>query len=362
MNGGAPSPIRVGLVGCGNISDIYLQNSQRFDAFDIVACADRVPSRAAEKATLYGVPRVLEPERLLADPDIDLVLNLTTPDAHAAVALAAVENGKHVYNEKPLTISREDARRLIDLAAKSGLRVGGAPDTFLGGDLQTCRKLIDEGVIGAPVAATAFMMHHGHESWHPDPAFYYQPGGGPLFDMGPYYLTALIAMLGPIATVSAMARTSFPTRTVSSEPKRGETIPVETPTHISATLAFHQGAIATIIMSFDVWDHRCPLLEIHGAEGSMSLPDPNEFSGPVRVKRAGGSRWQTRKLAFGHTDNCRGLGVADMAAAIHEGRPHRCNADLAFHVLDAMHAILESAKAGRELTLESTCERPEPVR
>jgi len=295
---------------------------------------------------------------LLADPGIDLVLNLTTPDGHAPVALAAVENGKHVYNEKPLTISREDGRKLLDMAAENGVRVGGAPDTFLGGGLQTCRKLIDDGVIGEPVAATAFMMHHGHESWHPDPAFYYQHGGGPLFDMGPYYLTALISMLGPVARVSAMAKASFPTRTVSSEPKRGAVIPVETPTHISASLEFAQGAVGTMIMSFDVWDHGCPLLEIHGAEGSMALPDPNEFGGPVRVKRADGTRWQTRRLAFGHTENCRGLGLADMAAAIREGRPHRCSAELTCHVLDVMHAILESAGNGRHAALESTCERP----
>ena len=356
---GGPSPIRVGLVGCGNISDIYLENSRTFPEFDIVACADLVQERAVEKFIEYDIPRVLSPEALLTDANIDLVLNLTTPDAHAVVSLVAVVNGKHVYNEKPLTIARKEARTLLALAAETGVRVGGAPDTFLGGGLQTCRQLIDDGAIGEPVAATAFLMHHGHESWHPDPAFYYRQGGGPLFDMGPYYLTALIAMLGPVSKVNAMSKTSFPTRTVASEPKRGEVLAVETPTHISASLEFAQGAAGTMIMSFDVWDHHCPLLEIHGTEGSMSLPDPNEFGGPVRIKRAGSSRWSTRKLAFGHTENSRGLGVADMAAAIHEDRPHRCNGELAYHVLDVMHAILESAETGRHITVESTCERPE---
>jgi len=358
MSGDAPSPTRIGLVGCGNISDIYLENSQHFDAFDITACADRVPGRAKAKAAQHGIARSLAPESLLRDPDIDLVLNLTTPDAHAEIALAAVSNGKHVYNEKPLTISREDGRTLLDLAAENGVRVGGAPDTFLGGGLQTGRQLIDDGVIGEPVAATAFMMHHGHESWHPDPAFYYQRGGGPLFDMGPYYLTALINLMGPVRAVSATARMTFPTRTVTSEPKQGERITVDTPTHISASLEFAQGSIGTMIMSFDVWDHHCPLLEVHGSAGSMALPDPNEFGGVVRVKRAGKSRWQSRPLAFGWTGNSRGLGVADMAAAIQEGRPHRCSGELTYHVLDVMHAVMESAESGRRTALGSTCERP----
>ena len=358
VTGDTPSPMRVGIVGCGNISDIYLKNCRHFEGVDIVACADRVQERAVEKAAQYGVPHVLRTEAMLRDPDIDLVLNLTTPVGHAEIALEAVKRGKHVYNEKPLTITREDGAKLLALAAEKGVRVGGAPDTFLGGGLQTCRKLIDDGAIGTPIAATAFLMHHGHESWHPDPAFYYQRGGGPLFDMGPYYLTALINLMGPVQRVSASARTTFPTRTVSSEPKCGEVIEVETPTHISATLEFARGAIATLIMSFDIWDHHCPLLEVHGTEGSMALPDPNEFGGAVRVKRAGSTRWQSRKLAFGYTENSRGLGVADMAEAIREGRPHRCSGELTFHVLDVMHAILESAESGRHIKVNSTCERP----
>ena len=357
-NGG---PVRVGIVGCGTISGIYLQNSKLLDAFDVVACADLLPERAHARADEYGVPRSCSVEDLLADPEIEIVLNLTIPNAHAEIAFAALESGKSVYNEKPLVIRREDAARMLELAARNGLRVGCAPDTFLGAGIQTCRKLIAEGVIGQPVAATAFMMNHGHESWHPDPAFYYHVGGGPMFDMGPYYLTALINLLGPIRRVTGSARVSFPERTITSQPKNGQKIAVEIPTHVAGVLDFAEGAIATIITSFDVWPTELPRIEIYGSAGSLSVPDPNTFDGPVRLRRPGSKEWEEIALAYPNAKNSRGLGLADMAAAVRSGRPHRANGALAFHVLDVMHAVHDASRDERHVAIASRCEQPAPL-
>jgi predicted dehydrogenase len=354
-------PIKCGIVGCGNVCDIYFQNGRKFDNYEIIACADIVKDRAKAKAREYDIPKVLPPDKLITDSDVQLVINLTIPKVHGEIALAALEAGKHVYNEKPLAFDRGQARNLLELAAQKGLRLGCAPDTFLGAGLQTCRKLIDDGWIGGPVAATAFMMHHGHEHWHPDPDFFFQPGGGPMFDMGPYYLTALCGLIGPVRRVSASARISFPHRTVTSEPKRGSTITVNTPTHVSGTLDFHSGAICTMIMSFDVWAHRLPHLEVHGTEGSISAPDPNTFGGPVLLKRGREGEWRELPLTHMNARNSRGLGVADMANAIGSGRPHRASDSLAYHVLDVMHAFQESSEAGRHVDILSVCERPAPL-
>ncbi|MEA2514869.1 MAG: hypothetical protein QOJ59_4358 [Thermomicrobiales bacterium] len=354
------APVRVGLVGCGYISAIYLENARRFPMLDVVACADVVPERAATRAAEHGVPRACSLDELLANSEIELVLNLTIPAAHAEIALGAVAAGKSVYNEKPLTIELEDGRRLLDLAAAKGVRVGSAPDTFLGGGLQTCRMLIDEGAIGEPVAATASMLCHGHEHWHPDPAFYYQPGGGPLFDMGPYYLTALVSLLGPIRRVTGSARASFEQRTISSEPRAGETIEVKIPTHTAAVLDFATGAIATFVTSFDVWA-RENRIEIYGSEGTLAVPDPNNFGGPVRLRRAGSPEWEDIPLTHDYTDNSRGLGLADMAEGLRDGRPHRASGELALHVLETMHAIHDASRDGRHVELESALERPAPL-
>jgi predicted dehydrogenase len=354
-------PVKVGVVGCGTISGIYLKNSKLFESFDVVACADILPERAAARAEEYGVPKSCTVEELLDDPAIELVLNLTIPAVHAEVSRAALAAGKSVYSEKPLAVTRADGRRLLDLAAERGRRIGCAPDTFLGGGLQTCRKLIDDGWIGEPVAATAFFASHGPEGWHPDPDFYYQPGAGPLFDMGPYYLTALIHLLGPVRRVAAAARISTPERLITSQPKYGTTIAVNTPTHVTGVLDFASGVIGTVITSFDIWANNLPRIEIYGSQGTLSVPDPNTFRGPVRLRRAGATEWSDLPLTHGYTENSRGLGVADLAYALRSGRPHRASGALAYHVLDCMQAFLDSAGAGRHVTLESTCERPAPL-
>jgi predicted dehydrogenase len=354
------TPARVGIIGCGNISGIYLENGKVFRAFDIVAVSDIDMDRARARAEEYGVPKACTVEELLADPSIEIVINLTIPAAHGEVAMAAVKAGKSVYNEKPLSISREDGRELLRLAREQGVRVGCAPDTFLGAGLQTCRKLIDDGWIGRPVAATAFMMSHGPESWHPNPIFFYQPGAGPMFDMGPYYLTALVMLIGPVRRVTGSAQITFPERTVTNQWNYGDKIPVNTATHVAGVLDFAGGAVGTIITSFDVWSANLPRIEIYGTEGSLSVPDPNTFGGPVRVRRAGASEWSEVPLSHSFAKNSRGLGVADMASAIRSGRAHRASGELAFHVLDLMHAFHDASREGRHVEVQSTCDRPAP--
>ena len=357
----ASTPAKVGIIGVGNISSIYLENNKVFDAYDVVAVSDIDMERTRARATEFGISRAYSVEELLADPEIEIVLNLTIPDAHGPVALAAVEAGKSVYGEKPLATKREDARKLLEAAAARSLRVGCAPDTFLGGGLQTCRKLIDDGWIGTPVAATAFFMGHGPEAWHPDPDFFYQPGAGPLFDMGPYYLTALISLLGPVRRVTSSARITSPERVIGSEAKRGQIIKVNTPTHVAGVLDLADGPVATLITSFDVWGHNLPPIEIHGTEGSLSVPDPNMFGGTVRVRRAGATEWSSVPWTHGYSENSRGIGVADMAAASQSGRPHRASGDLAYHVLDIMHALLDASVEGHAIELTSGEGRPAPL-
>ena len=352
------SPVKVGLIGCGNISGIYLKNARRFDVIDIVACADAVVERAEQRAAEFAPLRACAVDALLADPEIEVVLNLTTPQAHADIALAALQVGKSVYNEKPLAICLEDGRRIVETARSSGLRVGCAPDTFLGGAWQTARRLVDDGAIGEPVAATASMLCHGHEHWHPDPDFLYQSGGGPLFDMGPYYLTALINLLGPVRRVHGSARVTFRQRTITSEPKRGQTIEVRTPTHVVSVLEFESGAVGTLVTSFDVWHAEVPLIEIYGSTGSLSLPDPNGFGGTVRRRGAADEMWREMSPAFPYVENDRGLGIADMAVGLRRGQPHRASGALAFHVLEIMDGILVAARERRIVELTSTCARP----
>jgi predicted dehydrogenase len=350
--------VSVGVIGCGKISSIYLQAPRTFDILNIVACSDQVRERAESQAAAFGIPKVLSAEELLADPEIEVVLNLTIPQSHAEIGLAALQAGKAVYSEKPLALDREQGQTLLRLAQERQLLVGSAPDTFLGGGIQTCIDLINDGAIGTPIAASAFFMGHGPEGWHPDPNFFYQPGAGPLFDMGPYYLTALIAMMGPVRRVASATRVTFPERLITSQPHAGEIITVNTPTHIAGTLEFANGAIATLITSFDIWHHHLPNIEIYGTEGSLRVPDPNTFGGPILLRRMGEAAWREIPITRGYTNSSRGIGLADMAYALRTGTPHRANETLAYHVLDIMQTLYESAREGRHITLGSTCNRP----
>jgi len=357
----ASEATKIGVVGCGAISGIYLKTAKFLEAIEPVAVCDLDTSRAKARAEEFGIPRVVMLEEMLADEGIGIVLNLTVPAAHYEVALRALEAGKSVYNEKPLAAERDEGRRLLETARAKGVRVGGAPDTFLGAGLQTCRRLLDNGAIGEPVAAAAFLAGHGHESWHPNPEFYYKKGGGPMFDMGPYYVTALVSLLGPVRRVTGSTRASFAERTITSEPKHGQTIRVEVPTHVAGILDFASGAVATLLTSFDVWKHNLPRIEIYGTEASLSVPDPNGFGGPVAVGKDRREPWEEMPLTHPYASNSRGLGVADLAAAMRSGRPHRASAELTFHVLDVMHAVYEASDSGRHVAVGSTCERPAPM-
>ncbi|MBC8160576.1 MAG: Gfo/Idh/MocA family oxidoreductase [Roseiflexaceae bacterium] len=348
----------IGIIGTGNISSIYLEAPQKFPNLTIGAVADIDLARAQAQATKYGVAKACTVADLLADPAIELVINLTVPAAHAPVALQVLEAGKHVYNEKPLAIEREDAQRMLALAAEKGLRIGCAPDTFLGGGLQTCIKLIEEGAIGTPVGATAFMMYSGPESWHPNPDFFYQRGAGPMFDMGPYYLTALIAALGPVRRVTASARITRAERMITSQPQHGTMINVTTPTFISGVMDFASGPVGTIITSFDIHHGGLPNLQIYGTEGTLMLPDPNTFGGPVRLWNTATPEVREIELSHEYSDNSRGIGVADMVEAIQTGRPHRASGELAYHVLDLMHAFHDASREDRHVTMQWSCARP----
>jgi len=373
----------VGLVGCGTISDVYVENARRFANYEIVACADLLGDRARAKAAQHGIPRVVELEALYSDPRIEVILNLTNPQSHVAVDLAALEGGKHVYSEKPFATSLAEGRRVRELAASKGLIMGCAPDTFLGGRLQTFRALLEEGAIGEPVAGFAAMVCHGHESWHPGPEFYYKAGAGPLFDMGPYYLTALVSLLGPVRRVSGSARTSFPVRTIGRGPLKGQTIEVEVPTHVSGSIEFVRGTLVTLVTSFDVWDSMLPRFEIWGTGGTLALLDsdplagPNVFGGMIHLRRAEEGDWNGFPTAlprkerptpwrpisprFPYNEDARGVGLADMVAAISSARRPRAEASMGFHVLEIIEGLLESARSGAAYSLKSTCERPMPL-
>ena len=354
-----PTSTKVGIIGCGNISDAYFNAAKTFKQLDYALCADLDIEAARSKAETHGC-RAVSVEELLNDKDIEIVLNLTTPQAHAEVNTMALNAGKHVYTEKPYALSIEEGAAVLALAEKQNLRTGCAPDTFLGGGIQTVRKLIDENWIGTPISGTAFMMCPGHESWHPNPAFYYLKGGGPLFDMGPYYITALVNLLGPVKKVTAIADRGFEKRTCTCKERFGESMPVEVNTHVAGILEFESGAVISLIMSFDVSRHSCPCLEIHGTSGSISVPDPNTFGGPVRFAQSG-SKWQDVPMPFGYTDNMRSIGLADMAEGIRTERPHRCSGELAFHVLEVMCSLEKSAQEESHIYLESSCKRPAPL-
>ncbi len=353
-------PLNVGMVGCGAISAQYLRTIERLPELRLVAVCDRDPGRAREAVRAHPEAEALGVDELLADPRVDAVLNLTVPAAHAEIALRGIAAGKVVYGEKPLAATTAEAARVLREAEAAGVRLGCAPDTVLGTGTQTARKAIDDGLIGRPVAATATMVTPGHERWHPDPDFYYLPGGGPLFDMGPYYVTALVTLLGPVATVIGAAARGRDRRTIASGPRTGEQIPVMVDTHVTGVLVHASGALSTLVMSFEGAATRAPSIEVHGDEGTLAVPDPNRFDGPVLLAAAGERDWRDLPVTAGYIEAGRGVGLADLASTP-EGEEPRAGGVLAFHVLDVMESLLASAHAGKAVTVSAACERPRPV-
>jgi predicted dehydrogenase len=355
--------VRIGVVGCGAISGNYLTNAKNLPILEMAACADIDMDKARACAGKFSIPKACTVKELMADESIEMVLNLTVPKAHAPIALQALAHGKHTYHEKPFAVTRAEGKRVLKAAQAKGLRVGCAPDTFMGAGIQTTRKLIDEGAIGRPVAFTALMLCGGHEGWHPNPEFYYEVGGGPMFDMGPYFLTALLNLLGPVKRITGSATIAIPDRTIGSQPKTGKKIVVETPDHICGTMEFENGTIGTIVTSFAVrhpdYDWKLPII-IYGTEGAIRVPDPNGFDGVPQLRRGAEQPWQEVPHTFlkGYG---RSVGLADMAHALRSGRAHRASAEQAFTVLDLMQGFLDSSRKGRACTPVLRYERPAPM-
>ncbi|MFI7387313.1 Gfo/Idh/MocA family protein [Streptomyces sp. NPDC049813] len=355
------SPLTIGLIGAGTISGQYLETIGRLDDLALVAVADLDAARAAATADACGATATTVAQLLRRD-DIDAVLNLTVPAAHADTSLATIGAGKAVYVEKPLAATVEGARGMLDAAAAAGVVLGCAPDTVLGTGVQTARAAIDGGAIGRPVSATATMVTPGHERWHPAPDFYYQPGGGPLFDMGPYYLTTLVTLLGPVVSVTGAASALRGERVIATGPRAGHRIPVATPTHVTGALVHASGAISTLLMSFDAVSTHAAPIEVHGTDGSLAVPDPNLFSGDVRLDTGGG--WEVLPVSAGYRQAARGYGLADLLwSGAFAGDPTagRAQGTLAFHVLEVMQAVLTAATEARAIPLTTTTPRPAPV-
>jgi predicted dehydrogenase len=352
----------VGIVGCGTVSKPYLSNLTASPHVEVVACADQNLETARARAAEFDVPRAGTTDELLANPRVELVVNLTVPNAHAEISLAALAAGKHVYTEKPLATTRAPGQRVLEVAAEGGLSVGGAPDTFLGAGIQTCLWLMEQGEVGEPLAASGFMLNRGPENWHPNPSFFYEPGGGPLLDVGPYYVTTLVCLLGPVNRVTGMSRILYPERIADRGPRAGETFKVSTDTFVAALIEFESGAQATLVTSFGISGHDLPNMQVYCTHAILGVPDPNTFGGPVRVRSsAENSTWRDVELQYGHTDgtrNSRGLGVIEMAQALREGEAPRASGELAYHVLDVLLSIVDSTAAGRHITVSSTCRRP----
>ena len=373
----AHKPFRIGLIGTGRISDIYIQNCSKFDELEIVSCGSLDAEESKKKAQVYGIPTVQSPEEILADPNVDCILNLTIPASHAAVTLQALEAGKHVYSEKPIATDILDCRRILNLARSKNLKVGNAPDTFFGGRWQTVRKLLDQQVIGKPTGVMAFAGTHGVERHHPNPDFYYQTGGGPLLDLGPYYLTAMVFLLGPILKVSGMARKTFEQRVIENGNRYGEKIDVEVDTHSLSMLEFQNGTIGSMTLSFDIWDSETPRFEIYGEDGTICIPDPdpvhgaNIFQGPVLYRTRSESRWEFQprpkdrgdwlvaENTHGFNQDSRGVGLLDLYYAVRDDRTVRASAELAAHVSEVMHGILDAPGQGGFVAINSTCDVPE---
>ncbi|WP_103174107.1 Gfo/Idh/MocA family protein [Paracoccus sp. SY] len=365
------SDLKLGLIGAGNISASYLGRAPHFAGIRFVAVADMNHAAAEARATEYGI-EARGVDALLASPDIDLIVNLTIPAAHFEISKRALQAGKHVYSEKPYVLTLEEGRELARIAAERGLRIGSAPDTFLGTSHQLARHIVDSGAIGRVTSGTCAVMSSGMEGWHPNPDFFFLKGGGPVLDLGPYYISNLVQLLGPVARVAALASTPSPTRTIGSAARKGEQIPVETPTTIHALLEFEGGAVISFQSSWDVHQHDLKPMALYGTEGTLHIPDPNFFDGEVRVTRRADPAplpaWDhplgppNRETNNGKSvADYRASGLADMALAIAEGRPHRCNDELALHVVEVMTAILQSGEEGRFVPMTTTCARPEAL-
>jgi len=360
--------MKIGILGCGHVSDQYFAGLAQHDFLEVVACGDLDRARAEAKAAEHGVARAWLPDELLADDEVELVVNLTPPQAHAAASLAAIGAGKHVWSEKPLATTLEDGRAVLEAGKAAGVRVGCAPDTILGGGLQTAMKLVADGWLGDTIAGgVALVTEHGYEHFHPDVAAFYRTG--PALDLGPYYVTALVAMLGRVARVTAFSRATFPERVAGVGPRRGERIPVEAPTHVAGVLEHRSGAIVNLLVSWDVWATHLPYIELFGSEGSLSLGNPDEFHGEPRLRRAGpeelrqpppppGSVPWTPIPLIQPGDVGRGIGVADIALAIRDQRPHRASGELAYHVLEVLLALERSNAEGRHVQIESSIPPP----
>ena len=369
-------PMRVGLIGTGRISDIYIKNCANMESVDIASCGSLNMAESQAKAEEYQIAQCAQPEEIIQDPNIDAILNLTIPAAHAEVSMKALNAGKHVYSEKPFVTYLEDGRKVLDLAKERGLLVGNAPDTFFGGRWQTLRKAIDVGRIGTPTGICAFVPTHGVERHHPNPDFYYAHGGGPLLDLGPYYLAAMIFCLGPIARVAGMARKTFPKRQIENGPRTGEWMDVDVDTHCLSLIEFESGVIGQMMMSFDVWESETPRLEIYGTKGTLCIPDPdpgdgaNIFHGPVWLRTRETSRWTMRPRpkapaewevldnTHGLNFDARGIGLAELAQAAREGRDPRASGALGLHMCEVMQAMLASPALGQFVEISTSCERP----
>ncbi|WP_306316823.1 MULTISPECIES: Gfo/Idh/MocA family protein [unclassified Streptomyces] len=354
--------LNVGIVGCGTIVGQYLASLRRLAGVALVAVADLDADRARAVAKEWegGGVRAVTVAELLASDDVDLVLNLTVPAAHSEIALKAIAAGKHVYGEKPLAATSAEARAVLDAARQAGVVVGCAPDTVLGTGVQTARRAIDDGLIGAPVAATATMVTPGHERWHPDPDFYYAPGGGPLLDMGPYYVTALVTLLGPVTSVIGAASRPRPEREIGSGPRAGERVPVAVDTHVTGVLVHESGALSTLVVSFDAVATHSAHIEVHGPQGTLAVPDPNHFDGDTRLFRLGAPSWETLPVSAGYLGSGRGYGIADLARTPASAEP-RASGTLAYHVLDVMESLLASAGSGESVAVASRADRPSAV-
>ncbi|SCB24620.1 Gfo/Idh/MocA family protein [Rhizobium hainanense] len=359
-------PMKVGIVGAGNISATYVATLHMFDFIRVKSVYDLYDTSARKLAEHFGIEAVAL-DAMLSDPEIGLIINLTTPVSHYAISKKALLAGKHVYSEKPLGVSMAEAEELMAIARAGDLRLGCAPDTFLGGGHQLTRRLLDEGRIGKTISATAMLLLPGHEHWHPNPAFFYGRGGGPMLDVGPYYVTNLIALLGPVREVFGTAKITRIERTVKTDPRRGETIKVLVPTHLTGVMEFHSGATVTIATSFDVIKHKHNQIELYGSEGSMVTPDPNNFSGKVEIFRDGGEAWEEIAIDHPYTEGVpghlglRGLGAAEMVDSLRSGRQHRVSSELAFHALEVMTAFERSAQSRRVVAIHSSCGRPDPI-